>query len=62
MQRIAALWNKGLLGKAIIGTVPDAADGSELPAVSIFVLRSDFARWDGIAENLGEWRISLRYK
>lgn len=63
-QVVKALFDgdPALVRVTAIGTTPDAADGSELPAVSIFVTRAAFAQWDGTAENLGEWRISPRYK
>lgn len=47
---------------SVTGTLPDGANNTELGAVSIFVERDRFARWDGIAENLGSWRIPPRYQ
>lgn len=44
------------------GTLPDGAGSTELGAVSIFVTRDQYAAWDGVAENLGEWRIAPRYQ
>lgn len=45
----------------VIGTTPDGANQSELPVVSIVVLRPDFEKWDGLPENLTHWNISQRY-
>lgn len=45
-----------------IGTYADGNDGSELPVASIFITREQYARWDGTAENLGDWRIAPRYQ
>lgn len=47
---------------SVIGTLPDGANSTELGAVSIFIERADYARWDGTAENLGRWRIPPRYQ
>lgn len=47
---------------SVTGTLPDGANNTELGAVSIFVERASYARWDGIAENLGSWRIPPRYQ
>lgn len=46
----------------VTGTLPDGSDKSELGAVSIFVTRAAYTRWDGTAENLGDWRIPPRYR
>lgn len=46
----------------VTGTTPDAADGSEQAAVSIFITRDAFAAWNGTAETLGDWRIAPRYQ
>ncbi len=47
---------------SVTGTLPDGAGNTELGAVSIFVDRASYTRWDGIAENLGNWRIPPRYQ
>lgn len=47
---------------SVTGTLPDGANNTELGAVSIFVTRVTYTRWDGIAENLGDWRIPPRYQ
>lgn len=45
-----------------IGTYADGSDGSELPVASIFVTRDQYTKWDGTADNLGDWRIAPRYQ
>lgn len=46
----------------VFGTVPDGADSSEQPVLSILIDRATYDAWDGTAENLGMWRIAPRYK
>lgn len=45
-----------------IGTYADGNDGSELPVASIFVTREQYTKWDGTADNLGDWHIAPRYQ
>lgn len=45
----------------VIGTMADGKDQSELPTVSIVVLRSEYEKWDGLPENLTHWNVSQRY-
>lgn len=47
---------------SVTGTLPDGSDGSELGAASIFVERAAYTAWDGLPENLGNWRIPPRYQ
>lgn len=46
----------------VIGTLPDGANGDELPALSIVVERAAFTAWDGTAANLPGWNVSPRLK
>jgi hypothetical protein len=47
---------------SVTGTLPDGANNTELGVALIFVERATYTTWDGTPDNLGNWRVPIRYQ